>query len=79
MRMLYFAWVREGIGTGEERVTPPAAATTVAALLDWLVEREPYASVLADRQRLRARRSTGCSPVSTRRSWGRARWRSFRR
>ncbi len=53
--MLYFAWVRERIGTGSERVDPPAAVTTIAALIDWLAARSAgHASAFADRARLRA-------------------------
>jgi len=36
MRLLYFAWVREKAGTGQEEVTPPAAVADVAALVGWL-------------------------------------------
>ncbi|HEU0044153.1 molybdopterin converting factor subunit 1 [Sphingomonas sp.] len=53
--MLYFAWVRERIGTGQEEVSPPAAIETVAALVDWLAARsEGHAHAFADRTRLRA-------------------------
>lgn len=49
MKLLYFAWVRQKIGTAEEEVTPPAAVTDVAGLLDWLKERGPgYAEALKD-------------------------------
>lgn len=52
--ILYFAWVREAVGCGSERVDPPAGITTAAALVDWLAARgEPWASALADRARLR--------------------------
>ena len=55
MRVLYFAWVREAVGTGEEQVDPPAGVDTVAALIDWLTERsEGHAAAFADRARLRA-------------------------
>ena len=55
MRLLYFAWVREAIGTGEQEVTVPAAVTSVGALIDWLTgQGEPYAVAFADRARLRA-------------------------
>ena len=53
--MLYFAWVREGVGKGGERVDPPAAVTDVSALLDWLAADSPaHAAAFADRTRLRA-------------------------
>lgn len=41
MRILYFAWLRQKIGTGEEAVRPPAEVDTVAALVDWLRDRSP--------------------------------------
>ena len=55
IEMLYFAWVRERIGTGQERVDPPAEIETVAALIDWLsATSERHAHAFADRGRLRA-------------------------
>ena len=55
MRVLYFAWVRERVGTGEELVEPPAEVDTVATLIDWLAARSAgHADALADRDRLRA-------------------------
>lgn len=53
LRVLYFAWVREGLGRAEEAVDP-AGAMTVADLLDRMSTDEPHASVFADRARLRA-------------------------
>ena len=53
--LLYFAWVRDIIGHGTERVTPPDGIDTVAALIDWLAGRdEQHARAFADRARLRA-------------------------
>ena len=55
MRILYFAWVREMVGTGEERIDPPPDARTVADLIGWLEGlSEGHAAALADRSRLRA-------------------------
>ena len=55
MRVLYFAWVRERVGTAEEEVSPPAEIATVAALVDWLASRSPgHAAAFEDRARLRA-------------------------
>jgi molybdopterin synthase sulfur carrier subunit len=55
VEMLYFAWVRESVGRGSERVDPPAEAGTVAELLDWLAGTSPsHAAAFADRSRLRA-------------------------
>ncbi|WP_066480767.1 MULTISPECIES: molybdopterin converting factor subunit 1 [unclassified Sphingomonas] len=54
LRLLYFAWVRERIGTGEEQVTPPEAVTTAVQLIDWLAKQsEAHAAAFADRDRLR--------------------------
>jgi molybdopterin synthase sulfur carrier subunit len=53
--MLYFAWVREAVGTGAETVEPPAAVGTVGELVDWLAERSAgHAHAFAERARLRA-------------------------
>ncbi|MFS0770720.1 molybdopterin converting factor subunit 1 [Sphingomonas sp. 1P08PE] len=55
IRVLYFAWVRERIGTGEELVDPPADVNTVSALIDWLITRSAgHALALGERGRLRA-------------------------
>ena len=44
MKLLYFAWVRERVGKGEEIVDPPATVATVADLMTWLASRgEEYA------------------------------------
>ena len=47
--VLYFAWVREGVGRGQERVDPPAEVATVGDLIEWLGH-----DVLADKAKLRA-------------------------
>ena len=53
--LLYFAWVREGIGLGHETVEPPGQVASVSDLIDWLATRgEGYAAVLGDKQKLRA-------------------------
>lgn len=55
IEMLYFAWVREAIGRGQESLDPPDEVTSVAALVEWLAARdERYAAAFADRARLRA-------------------------
>ena len=52
--LLYFAWVRERVGTGEEQVALPADVATVGALLDWLAQKSPgHADALAERERIR--------------------------
>lgn len=53
-RLLYFAWVRERVGVGEEVVDLPAAVVTVADMLDWLATRSPgHAAALVDRNAVR--------------------------
>ncbi|MEN3749060.1 molybdopterin converting factor subunit 1 [Sphingomonas sp. HF-S3] len=55
MDLLYFAWVREQIGTGQEAVDPPGAVVTVADLIDWLAKRSPgHAEAFRDPAKLRA-------------------------
>ena len=39
MKLVYFAWLRERIGLGEEEVDLPAGVATVADLMAWLAER----------------------------------------
>lgn len=36
MKLVYFAWVRERIGRGEEERQPPPSVRTVGDLLKWL-------------------------------------------
>ena len=53
--MLYFAWVREVVGTGSERIDPPAGVETVGALIDWLAgSSDAHAAAFENRARLRA-------------------------
>lgn len=53
--ILYFAWVREAIGVGSERVDPPAEIATIADLIAWLRgSSEGHARAFADAARLRA-------------------------
>ena len=52
--LLYFAWVRERIGAGDERLDVPSGIVTVADLLLWLAARSPgHAAALADRSAIR--------------------------
>jgi sulfur-carrier protein len=39
VKLLYFAWVRQKIGRGEEIVDAPREAATVGALVAWLQSR----------------------------------------
>ncbi len=36
MKAVYFAWVRERIGRGDEEIAPPADVKTVGDLIGWL-------------------------------------------
>ncbi|MCS6985848.1 MAG: molybdopterin converting factor subunit 1 [Sphingomonadaceae bacterium] len=54
IRLLYFAWVRERIGTGEETIEIPGELS-LSELVGLLAGRSPgHAAALADRARLRA-------------------------
>jgi molybdopterin synthase sulfur carrier subunit len=55
VKLLYFAWVRERLGKGEEVVEPPAEIATVADLMTWLAGRgEEYAFAFANPRLIRA-------------------------
>lgn len=54
MQLLYFAWVRERIGTGEETLPLPGDINNVEGLLGWLAARgENYADALSDPDQIR--------------------------
>lgn len=54
MRLLYFAWVRQKLGVGEEEFSPPPDVNTVTALIETLRARGGgYAQAFADPSRLR--------------------------
>jgi molybdopterin synthase sulfur carrier subunit len=47
MKILYFAWLRERIGRGEEEVVLPEHVHTVADLMGWLKSRgEEFSTAL---------------------------------
>ncbi len=47
MRLVYFSWVRERIGKGDEEVDLPESVITVRDLLEWLKTRgEEYEAAL---------------------------------
>jgi len=53
--ILYFAWVRERIGTDYEEVDPPADVTDLRGLVAWLATRSAgHESALGDIACLRA-------------------------
>ena len=55
VKLLYFAWVRERIGKGEEVVDLPADVSTVADLMTWLAGRgEEYAFAFENPKIIRA-------------------------
>ena len=41
MKILYFAWLRERVGHGEEDVRLPEGVANVAQLIEWLRSRGP--------------------------------------
>lgn len=54
MKVLYFAWLKARLGTGEEDVDPPAEVETVADLVQWLRGRSAtHNEVLADTRAVR--------------------------
>ena len=54
MKLLYFAWVRQKVGRGEEDVEVPATVRTAGELLTWLRGRGGgYADAFAEPARIR--------------------------
>ena len=55
MRVLYFAWVKQRVGLGEEEVAPPDDVRDVGGLIAWLSERSPgHAAAFAQSKQIRA-------------------------
>jgi molybdopterin synthase sulfur carrier subunit len=55
VKLVYFAWVRERIGKGEETVEPPAGVATVGDLISWLAGRgDEYAYAFENPKVIRA-------------------------
>jgi sulfur-carrier protein len=55
VKLLYFAWVRERVGKGEEVVELPPGIATVADLMTWLASRgEEYAYAFENPKIIRA-------------------------
>lgn len=66
MDLLYFAWVRERIGTGEEQRDPPEAVRNVADLIEWLATLSPgHAEAMHEPERLRAAIDQKFVPLDT--------------
>jgi molybdopterin synthase sulfur carrier subunit len=54
MKVLYFAWLRQRTGVGEETVSPPPSVRNVAELVEWLRTRGPgHAEALQDLSAIR--------------------------
>lgn len=54
IHVLYFAWLRERVGQGEEQLTLPAGVATVGALVSWLSARsERHRAAFAEAALLR--------------------------
>ena len=54
LTVLWFAWLRERTGVGEERITPPPENATVGALVDWLCAGSPrHAAAFQNRRAVR--------------------------
>lgn len=52
--ILYFAWLRERIGIGEEQLRLPEGVSTVAGLIDWLSAcSAAHAAAFSNRQSIR--------------------------
>jgi len=55
MKVLYFAWLRQRAGIGEESVSPPPEVRDVGGLMRWLAARSPgHAAAFADPAQVRA-------------------------
>lgn len=66
MDLLYFAWVRERVGMGQERLDPPAEVQTVADLITWLAGRSAgHAEAFREPGRLRAAIDQKFVPLET--------------
>lgn len=53
--VLYFAWIKEKIGVGEEKVSPSDEVKTVLDLVTWLkAQSTNHAEAFADIQQIRA-------------------------
>ena len=54
LSVLYFSWIKEKVGTGEEHVDPPSDVVTVTDLVEWLKKKSPaHAAALADLSQVR--------------------------
>jgi molybdopterin synthase sulfur carrier subunit len=54
MKLIYFAWVREKVGTAREELAPPADVANVGQLIRWLAAQgDNYAAAFDDASRVR--------------------------
>ena len=54
MTVVYFSWVREQVGHGQENFPLPDGVASLGDLLDWLTEKSPgHKQALAERAALR--------------------------
>ncbi len=54
MKIIYFSWLREKTGVGEEEMQPPPAVGDVAGLVEWLKGRGGgFAEAFADMSMVR--------------------------
>lgn len=52
--VLYFAWVKEKVGVGQESLSPPESVKTVSDLVEWLKSESPsHAEAFADLSQIR--------------------------
>jgi sulfur-carrier protein len=63
--ILYFAWLRERVGTAEEEFSLPPGVRTVADLVERLAARGPeYAAAFANRRAVRCAVNQEFAPAS---------------
>ncbi|MGZ0186911.1 MAG: molybdopterin converting factor subunit 1 [Alphaproteobacteria bacterium] len=54
MKILYFAWLRQHVGAGEETLALPATVKTAGELIDWLILQSPgHATAFENRDSVR--------------------------
>ena len=41
VKVLYFSWIKEKVGAGEELLSPPDSVETVSDFVDWLRAQSP--------------------------------------
>mgnify|MGYP000176570379 CR=1 FL=1 len=65
--LLYFSWVKDRIGKGEENLTLPKQVQTISQLIDHLANQsEGYAAAFADQDKIRAALNEETVPLDTR-------------